>query len=44
MLYRLINKTPDGIQTLLDTLGSHIRTEGLNAMHANAENILTVTL
>ncbi|KAH7699747.1 Cullin, partial [Aphelenchoides avenae] len=41
MLYRLINKTPDGIQTLLEALGSHIRTEGLHAMHANAEHILT---
>lgn len=42
MMYRLINRTPNGIQTLLETLSRHIKSEGLNAMKANAETILTV--
>uniref|UniRef100_A0A915D8P0 Cullin-5 n=1 Tax=Ditylenchus dipsaci TaxID=166011 RepID=A0A915D8P0_9BILA len=40
MMYRLVNRTPNGIVTLLGILSKHIKTEGLCAMQANAEVIL----
>lgn len=39
MLYRLIDKTPNGIQSMLNNLFEHIKIEGLNAMRQNAEII-----
>lgn len=42
MLYRLINKTPNGIDDLLGILAKHIESEGLASMHANAEIIISV--
>jgi len=41
ILYRLINRTLDGIPTLLDDLRSHICEEGLAAMKAHAAEICT---
>uniref|UniRef100_A0A915MU52 Cullin-5 n=1 Tax=Meloidogyne javanica TaxID=6303 RepID=A0A915MU52_MELJA len=41
ILYRLINRTLDGIPTLLDALRSHICEEGLAAMKAHAAEICT---
>ena len=41
ILYRLINRTCDGIPILLDALRSHICVEGLAAMHAHAAEICT---
>uniref|UniRef100_A0A0R3RZ92 Cullin-5 n=1 Tax=Elaeophora elaphi TaxID=1147741 RepID=A0A0R3RZ92_9BILA len=41
MLYRLINRTPDGIDTVLKFLDIFIRTEALNDMRANANTITT---
>ncbi|VDN29305.1 unnamed protein product [Gongylonema pulchrum] len=41
MLYRLINKTPDGIDPILKYLDEFIKAEGLNDMLANAETITT---
>ncbi|KAL7073247.1 hypothetical protein ACQ4LE_007112 [Meloidogyne hapla] len=41
ILYRLINRTLDGIPTLLDALRSHICVEGLAAMQAHAAEICT---
>lgn len=41
ILYRLINRTNDGIPILLDALRTHICTEGLAAMHAHAAEICT---
>ena len=40
-LYRLINRTPNGIPTLLDILHKHIRSEGLAAMQTHAAEIIT---
>ncbi|KAI1720683.1 cullin family domain-containing protein [Ditylenchus destructor] len=40
MMYRLINRTPNGITTLLNILAKYIKAEGLDAMKANAEAIL----
>lgn len=42
MLYRLIDKTPNGIQSMLNNLFEHIKIEGLNAMRQNAEIITSV--
>ncbi|VDK74796.1 unnamed protein product, partial [Anisakis simplex] len=41
MLYRLIKRTPNGIQSILDYLDEFIRTEALNDMMANAATITT---
>lgn len=41
-LYRLINRTPDGIPNLLNVLHKHITAEGLAAMHEHAAEIVTV--
>ncbi|CAD6195381.1 unnamed protein product [Caenorhabditis auriculariae] len=38
-LYRLIRRTRKGIETVVKCIDEHIRTEGLNDMHANAETI-----
>lgn len=43
MLYRLINKTPNGIDVLLGILAKHIEFEGLTSMEANAETIISVS-
>ncbi|KAL3101325.1 hypothetical protein niasHT_028081 [Heterodera trifolii] len=40
-LYRLINRTPDGIPNLLNVLHKHITAEGLAAMHEHAAEIVT---
>lgn len=42
MLYRLINKTSNGIEILLNILAKHIESEGLASMLANAEIIVSV--
>lgn len=44
MLYRLIKRTPSGIETILNCIDEHIRTEGLNDMKNNAAAITTVGL
>nr|CRZ24456.1 BMA-CUL-5 [Brugia malayi] len=41
ILYRLINRTSDGIDTVLKFLDIFIRTEALNDMRANANTITT---
>ncbi|KAK6108277.1 Cullin-5 [Brugia pahangi] len=41
ILYRLINRTSDGIDTVLKFLDVFIRTEALNDMRANANTITT---
>lgn len=41
-LYRLIRRTRSGIDTVLKCIDTHIRTEGLNDMRNNAENLSTV--
>ncbi|VDK66123.1 unnamed protein product [Onchocerca ochengi] len=41
MLYRLINRTSDGIDNVLKFLDTFIRTEALNDMRANANTITT---
>ncbi|MCP9262715.1 Cullin-5 [Dirofilaria immitis] len=41
MLYRLINRTSDGIDTVLKFLDTFIRTEALNDMRANSSSITT---
>lgn len=40
-LYRLIRRTRSGIDTVLKCIDTHIRTEGLNDMRNNAENLST---
>ncbi|CAL2045173.1 unnamed protein product [Caenorhabditis brenneri] len=40
-LYRLIRRTRSGIETVLKCIDNHIRTEGLNDMKNNAENLST---
>lgn len=42
MMHRLINRTPNGIATLLNIFSTHIKNEGLTAMRQNAEIILVV--
>lgn len=42
MLYRLMNRTSDGIDNVLKFLDIFIRTEALNDMRANANTITTV--
>lgn len=42
MLYRLLNKTPNGIDRILDILSNQIKTEGLANMQQNAKIILHV--
>ncbi|MFH4983136.1 hypothetical protein AB6A40_009845 [Gnathostoma spinigerum] len=39
MLYRLLNRTPSGIRTVLDNLDQHIHSEALHDMIANASTI-----
>lgn len=41
-MYRLINRTPNGIPILLNIFLTHIKSEGLTAMRQNAEIILVV--
>lgn len=40
MLYRLVKRTPSGIETILKCIDEHIRMEGLNDMRNNAETIM----
>lgn len=42
MLYRLVKRTPTGIQSILEYLDQYIRTEALSDMMANASTITTV--
>lgn len=44
MLYSLVNKTETGISPLLDRLHRYIKTEGLDTMKNNAENIVNVRI
>ncbi|CAI4226108.1 unnamed protein product [Auanema sp. JU1783] len=39
MLYRLVKRTPTGIEIILKCIDEHIRHEGLNDMKSNAETI-----
>uniref|UniRef100_F1KWA6 Cullin-5 n=1 Tax=Ascaris suum TaxID=6253 RepID=F1KWA6_ASCSU len=41
MLYRLVKRTPTGIQSILEYLDQYIRTEALSDMMANASTITT---
>jgi hypothetical protein len=43
MLYGLVNKTIDGIPPLLGCLNKYIKTEGLDTMRNNAENVVNVS-
>lgn len=44
MLYRLVKRTPTGIDTVLQYINEYIKAEGLNDMRMNAETIVTVGL
>ncbi len=42
MMFRLIDRSPTGIPTMLKCLDEHIRCEGLSDMVANAQTITSV--